>query len=133
MIGAPFGIGYSCTIANDGDATSRGSAPSSAAIARTRNVFPAPRSPMRCTVASRGRRCAISRPAAIVSDSAGQMNRLDRIRQFLGEIVGRESGVAHLLFQQIAREAVQINRGARGVERIVATREERGDDAAEDV
>ena len=29
MIGAPFAIGYSWTIANDGDATSRGSAPSS--------------------------------------------------------------------------------------------------------
>src|ERR1051325_8532170 len=41
MIGAPFATGYSCTMANDGDDTSRGAAPSSVAMARARKVFPA--------------------------------------------------------------------------------------------
>ena len=72
--GAPFAIGYSCTIANDGELTSRGSAPSSVAMARARNVLPAPRSPIRCTTASRGNARAISRPAASVSASVGQRN-----------------------------------------------------------
>src|SRR3954466_7797650 len=72
MIGARPGTGYSCTMANDGDATSAGFAPSSAAIARTRNVLPAPRSPMRWTTASAPSVRAISRPAAAVSDSSRQ-------------------------------------------------------------
>src|ERR1051325_5818135 len=72
MIGGRPGSGYSCTIANDGELTSRGSAPSSVAMARARNVLPLPRSPVRCTTASGGRARAISRPAASVSDSLRQ-------------------------------------------------------------
>src|SRR5882724_849155 len=74
MTGGRPGRGYSWMIANDGEATSRGSAPSSAAMARARNVLPAPRSPTRWTIASGGSERAISRPAAAVSDSLRQRN-----------------------------------------------------------
>src|SRR5438105_1921913 len=133
MIGGPVATGYSCTIANDGDATSRGSAPSSVAIARARNVFPAPRSPTRWTVASGGSMRAISRPAAAVSDSVEQTKRRDCIRKLFREIVRRQAGVAHLFFQSIAGEAVKIRAGARGFEWIDAAGKQRDDDAAEDV
>src|SRR3954449_829912 len=73
MIGARPGIGDSCTIADDGEATWAAFAPSSAAIARTRNVLPAPRSPTRWTTASGVSVRAISRPAAAVSVSVEQM------------------------------------------------------------
>src|SRR3954454_848366 len=78
MIGGALRRGYSYTMANDGDATSRGSAPSSDAMARARNVLPAPRSPTRCTVASGSSVRAISRPAAAVSSSVAQTNVLIR-------------------------------------------------------
>src|SRR5689334_6155417 len=110
MIGAPPAIGYSWTIANEGDATSRGSAPSSAAIARARNVLPAPRSPTRWTTASRGSSRAISRPAAVVSSSDFASQRLsamshppqplDGLRETLGEVERGEADVAVLLFEQ---------------------------------
>src|ERR1041385_7694896 len=133
MMGGPPATGYSCTMANDGDATSCGSAPSAAAMARTRNVLPAPRSPTRCTTASRGSSRAISRPAAAVSASVGAMKCLDRIGQPLRQIVRRQPGATHLVAQQIAGEAVQVDGGARGVERVDLARQESDDDAAEDV
>src|SRR5947208_1347470 len=61
-------------MANDGEATSRGSAPSAAAIARARNVLPLPRSPTRWTIALSESIPAISRPATIVSSSERQIH-----------------------------------------------------------
>src|ERR1019366_5972003 len=74
MIGAWPATRYSWTIANDGDATSSGFAPSSEAMARARKVLPAPRSPIRWTTASGASVRAIARPAASVSDSVRQRN-----------------------------------------------------------
>src|SRR5260221_7128929 len=74
MMGGRPGTGYSWMMANDGEATSSGSAPSSAAIALARSVLPAPRSPTRCTTASRERVGAMARPAAAVCSSVSQTN-----------------------------------------------------------
>src|SRR3712207_7729605 len=65
-----------------GEATSSAFAPSSEAMARARNVFPAPRSPTRWTTASGGKVRAISRPAAAVSRSEEHTSELQS-RQYL--------------------------------------------------
>src|SRR5688572_914085 len=119
MIGAPFGIGYSCTIANDGELTSSGSAPSSAAMARTRNVLPDPRSPMRWTVASAGSCRAISRPNASVSASVRAISATeatDRGRDAIRYFRRQQPRVADLPFEDVARQSVDVDGGACGIQ-----------------
>src|SRR5438067_10320642 len=64
-------------MANEGEATARGSAPSAAAIARARKVLPLPRSPTRWTTAFSESIAATSRPAAIVSSSERQSHIIE--------------------------------------------------------
>src|SRR5260221_4912783 len=141
MMGGRPGIGSSWTMAKEGEATSRGSAPNSAAMTRARKVFPAPRSPTRWTTASGFSSCAMARPAAAVSDSVRQRNcctaglsqPLNRHRQLLRQVERGQSRIAVFFQQEVAGEAVQIDGSDGSVEGVEAAGEERRDHAAEDV